>query len=97
MSIALIEFYLKLNSKSKVLILTHGTSVLRTQYYDEIQQLKPDFNTSLLTSKHDYENVKNNHDVVVAIPQSLPNVKDINKNDFDYVVVDETHEIFFAI
>ena len=48
MTIYVIEEYLKQNPNHKVLVLAHGTTILRTQFHDVLEEIKPDFSFNLV-------------------------------------------------
>jgi len=91
MSIYLIEDYLRKNPKHKVLVLAHGTTVLRTQYYKTVSDdLKPDFTHNKVETFSEY-NEKSQ--VNICLPQTL------DGNDLpciDLLVVDEAHQFYFG-
>jgi superfamily II DNA or RNA helicase len=43
MAIHCIEDFLQKNPDSKVIVLAHGTTILRTQFHDVLEEIKPDF------------------------------------------------------
>jgi len=75
-----IEF-IKRKSKSKFLVLTHGTNVLKNQWEEQLKTHIPE-----LISGPEAK-------VVYGIPQSLKN-QDLDK--VDYLIIDEAHEFSFA-
>jgi superfamily II DNA or RNA helicase len=90
MSIFSIEDYLIEHPLAKVLALTHGTTVLRTQFHEVLEEVHPDFNYNLVEKFTDYnEDCQLN----VCLPQTL-NDKVLNK--IDLLVVDEAHQFYFA-
>lgn len=90
MCIAYVDFYTKANSKAKVLVLTHGTTLLRTQFYKNIQENNVDFTCSEIVP--DQKNF--DAQVIIAIPQTLRTVKNLPK--FDLLIVDEAHHFYLA-
>jgi len=92
MSICMIDTILKDNPDFRVLVLAHGTNVLRSQYYEEIVGANPDFTHCEITRKREMDEC--DAQVVVTIPQSIKGVKKLPK--FDMVVVDEAHQFYFA-
>ncbi len=88
MSIYTIDQYLDSNPGHKVLVLTHGTTVLRTQFYNDIEETKPNFTSNLVLSYEDYDEGSS---VNVCLPQTLYN-NDIL--EFDLLVVDEAHQYY---
>lgn len=90
MSIFTIEDYLNQHPLHKVLVLTHGTTVLRTQFCEVLNEVKPGFTSNLVETYSDYNS---NKQVNVCLPQTLtghtlPHV--------DLLVVDEAHQFYFA-
>ena len=92
MSICMIDTILKNNPEFRVLVLAHGTNVLRSQYAEEVASANPDFTYCEVTSKQDMDGC--DAQVVVAIPQSIRTIKNMPK--FDLIVVDEAHQFYFA-
>jgi len=92
MSICMIDTILKDNPDFRVLVLAHGTTVLRSQYAEEVASAKPDFTFCEVENKADMINCE--AQVVIAIPQSINKIKNFPK--FDMVVVDEAHQFYFA-
>ena len=90
MTIYVIEEYLKQNPNHKVLVLAHGTTILRTQFHDVLEEIKPDFSFNLVEKFVEYDNFI---DVNVCLPQTLVG-NDLNK--IDLLVVDEAHQFYFA-
>jgi hypothetical protein len=88
MAIAFIERYLDENPTHKILVLTHGTTILRTQFYKECKKLEPDFSYSKILNKNDVQHF--NDSVAIAIPQTLKCLS----GKFDLVVVDEAHHYY---
>lgn len=93
MSICFIDLYLKLNPDHRVLVLTHGTSILRSQYHDEILKLHPSFSSCVL-SPGDNDISNEECQVIVSLPQTLNALTKLPK--FNLVVVDEAHQYYFA-
>ncbi len=67
----------------KVLILTHGTNVLKAQWLEELNKLNISHSTD----------IDSGHSLIVTIPQALKKRK-IPK--FDLIIVDEAHEFYYA-
>jgi superfamily II DNA or RNA helicase len=91
MTIYIIEQYLIANPTNKVIILTHGTTILRSQFHDELLSLKPNFTFDIVETYSDYAN--SNADVIVSLPQTLNN-KFIKPNNL--IIIDEAHHFYFA-
>lgn len=92
MAIYSIESYIMQNPRSRILVLTHGTTVLRTQFYDELIKIKPAFKYSIVTEGKKI--AENQSPVIIALPQTLNCLNKLNK--YDLVVVDEAHQFYFA-
>lgn len=58
----IIEEILVKDNKYRVLVLTHGTTVLRTQYAKDLLDSKPDFTWSVVVSTADYKRIKSSKD-----------------------------------
>ena len=84
-SISLIKEALDSGKVKKVLVLAHGTTVLRTQYFEKLKEETPDFTFNIIDPK----NKDTDAQVLVALPQSL---KKVDISDVDLVIVDEAHE-----
>ena len=92
-SIAVICSYLRANKKARALVLTHGTTVLRSNYTDRVSRYELGIRHDLYVPKSDgghvpYEELKGR--LVVSLPQSIFRIEKLGK--FDLVVVDEAHE-----
>jgi superfamily II DNA or RNA helicase len=90
MAIHCIEDFLQKNPNSKVIVLAHGTTVLRTQFHDVLEEIKPDFTYKLADNFSEYDETKA---VNVCLPQTL-NRKSLTK--IDLLVVDEAHQFYFG-
>jgi|ERR1035437_7723694 superfamily II DNA or RNA helicase len=90
MTINIIENYLKKNPLNKILVLTHGTTILRTQFHDVLNEVKPDFTYNLVEKFNEYNNSKQ---VNVCLPQTLKSKK---LNSVDLLIVDEAHHFYFG-
>lgn len=74
------------------LVLAHGTTVLKTQFYNSFLNYFPELSNEVcaVPSKQ-----AKKHSVLIGIPQGIKgSVKDLGK--IDLLVVDEAHEFFFA-
>jgi hypothetical protein len=91
MTIYIIEEYLRQNPNHKVMVLAHGTTILRTQFHDVLEKYNPEFTYNLIQSCKDYEN--STAQVNVCLPQTLVKCKLTNTN---LLVVDEAHQFYFA-
>ena len=90
MSIYCIDKFIKEHPKSKVLVLTHGTTILRTQFCGVLNEIHPGFTFNLVERFKDFDIKKQ---VNVSLPQTitgrlLPH--------FDLIVIDEAHQFYFA-
>jgi superfamily II DNA or RNA helicase len=90
MSIYAIEEYLIEHPLAKVLVLTHGTTILRTQFCEVLDEVKPDFTSNLVEKYYDYNC---NKQVNVCLPQTLSGH---TLSHIDLLVVDEAHQFYFA-
>jgi superfamily II DNA or RNA helicase len=94
MSIITIERFLAKKNNAKVLVLTHGTTVLRSQYYNRLISYSPDFTYCQIENSAQI-NTFNNCQVVVAIPVTLKNYIDLLPK-FDLVIIDEAHHFYIT-
>ena len=83
-SIVVIERYLKSFPNNKVLVLTHSTNVLLDNYYDRVEELDVSF-----TYSKTFDSNANVH-------FSLPHSEDKMNDNYDFIIVDEAHENYFA-
>lgn len=90
MSIYTIEDYLSQYPTHKVLVLTHGTTVLRTQFCEVLDEVHPRFSYNLVEKFTEFDY---NAQVNVCLPQTLNNNI---LNHIDLLVVDEAHQFYFA-
>lgn len=86
MSAAICEALLKGNPKRRILIMAHGTTVIRTQIFTEYSKIRPSFT---------FEEVRpgtpiGKSQVVIAIPQTLFRRKDLPH--FYAALFDEAHQ-----
>lgn len=88
-TIKLLEDLIEEGQVKKALILAHGTTVLRDQFYQSLININPSFTISSISP----ESKDVSGQVVVAIPQGLDR---IDLSQFDFLVVDEAHERFLA-
>jgi superfamily II DNA or RNA helicase len=91
MTIFVIEEYIKLNPNTKVLVLAHGTTILRSQFHDVLVEYKPNFTFYCATSCDEYQLYSKTKQVVVTLPQTISRCG--NLNEIDLLVVDEAHLI----
>ena len=90
MTIYIMEEYLRENPNHKVMVLAHGTTILRTQFHDVLEEAKPNFTYNLVEKFNQY-NI--NKDVNICLPQTL-NGNILSK--IDLLVVDEAHQFYLA-
>jgi len=83
-SIYCIEAYLKIFPNHRVLVLTHSTNVLLSNYRDRLDSLDVNFNYS------DSFDIKKN--VHICIPANQHKIK----GEYDFIIVDEAHENYLA-
>jgi hypothetical protein len=87
MAITISERYLKKYPQHRILVLTEGQDILRTQFHEDIEEEAPEFTYAL-------NDVDSNAQVVVTLPQTLKDRKKIPA--FDLVIVDEAHNWYHA-
>src|ERR1035437_9651713 len=90
MSIFTIEDYLNQHPTHKILTLCHGTVLLRTQFCEVLDEVKPNFTSNLVEKFSDYNS---NKQVNVCLPQTLTGH---TLPHIDLLVVDEAHQFYFA-
>lgn len=83
-SIEIIQRYLNLHPKAKVLVLTHSTTVLRANYMDRLDSIDVTFTYS--------DNFNPKAQVHVCLPQTIKRIK----GSYDLLIVDEAHENYLA-
>ena len=83
-SIDVIERYLKLFPKNKVLVLTHSTNVLLNNFYERLESMDVSFTYSNLFEP--------NASVHLCIPANQHKLK----GKYDFIIVDEAHENYLA-
>ena len=97
-SLEIIKRFIEKNKNSRVLVLTHGTTVLRNQYYNTMSdpKFKGYFNRlKAISCKLESGTCSNTDRVVITLPQTLRNI-DLKPGDFDLIVVDEAHQFYLA-
>lgn len=88
-TIKLLEDFLDSGYCKKVLILAHGTTVLRTQFFEALVENEPTFSFCEFSP----ENKDLSAQVVVSLPQGLTKK---SLAAFDLIIVDEAHERYLA-
>ena len=91
MTIYITEEYMKSNPNNKVIVLAHGTTILRTQFHDVLEEIKPNFTYDLIESSEDYN--KSTASVIVCLPQTIRKAK---LNNCDLLIVDEAHHFYLS-
>jgi len=89
MAIQVIIETLKANPNAKILVLAHGTTILRENFSDRIRKYFSDLSKEVVNS-----NDIDDSSVIVAIPQAF--LKSKKRFKFDLLIVDEAHEYYFA-
>ena len=89
-AIAICEELLKKDPTLRILVLTHGQVLLRTQFLTDIKEQQPDFTYAAVKSCNDLD-VKSQ--VYVGLPQSIHKCK---KHKFDVIIIDEAHHFYFS-
>lgn len=90
MSIRFVDEVLRKNPDIRVLVLTHGTTVLRSQYARELSEHSPSFSFQSIEKASE---INQGTQVVVAIPHAFKKTK---PGKFDLIIVDEAHHFYFA-
>ena len=91
MTIYMMEEWLRQNPNHKIMVLAHGTTILRTQFHDVLEENKPDFTYALIESYDDYK--KSTASVNICLPQTL---KKHIVNPVDLLIVDEAHHFYVS-
>ncbi len=90
MSICIADYNIKANPTMRILVLTHGTSTLRSQYAEDLLEANPDFTFQNLEAGGKMSDAQ----VVITLPQTIINLKTLPH--FDLLIVDEAHQFYFA-
>ncbi|BBE18557.1 type I restriction-modification system, restriction subunit R [Aquipluma nitroreducens] len=93
LSIAWMEKYLIDNPTHKILVLTHGQSLLRNQFYNDIKQSRVNFSFEKITKSKDFHQA--GKQVLITLPHTIINVID-EVNSFNVLIVDEAHHFYYA-
>ena len=88
-SIKLLEELINENKIKKALVLTHGTTVLRKQYFEELKKTK----LKSQEIRHKNNKIKENVEILVGLPQTLCHSE---LKNIDLIVIDEAHEFYKA-
>lgn len=90
MSICFCDWYLEhINPNARILVLTHGTSTLRSQYAADVKVVKPNYTYKLLEKGGTIDNSQ----VVITLPQTIKGKK---LPHFDLLINDEAHHFYKA-
>jgi superfamily II DNA or RNA helicase len=77
----------------KVLVLAHGQDILRTQFAESTRTFTK--NVHIIKRSKQFTELRDlKKGVVVSLPQTIKNIK--NLGDFDLIVVDEAHHFYLA-
>jgi superfamily II DNA or RNA helicase len=88
-SVAICEKLLKKDPTLRILVLTHGQVLLRSQFVADITEQQPDFTYTVVRSCGDLD-VK--AQVYVGLPHTIHRCK---KHKFDVIIIDEAHHFYF--
>lgn len=88
-AIKLMEDLLRSGTSKKILVLAHGTTVLRSQFYDSLVEEQPSFSYKKITPQARSTKAQ----VLIALPQGLDR---LDLSGVDTVIVDEAHERYLA-
>ena len=94
MAIAWMENYLSENPNHRILVLTHGQSVLRQQFYNDIESAHVNFTYEKVEKSKNF--ITNSSQVVVTLPNTIVNSLNNTKNTFNVLIVDEAHHYYYA-
>jgi superfamily II DNA or RNA helicase len=95
-SIVLVEMYYRLNNNMKVIVAPHAQNILRDNYVDDLIKFNPSFKYCVATNRKDLENIPDDCNMIIALPQTLSKSLDILPEGIDWLIVDEAHEWYFA-
>ena len=94
MSLTVISDYIKANPTAKILVMPHGTIVLRNQYLNAMQNCFSHL-LPLTTTIETASDFNTDAQIVIALPQTLSSADLANAN-FDLVIVDEAHQRYLG-
>ena len=94
MAIAWMEKYLLDNPTHRILVLTHGQSLLRNQFYNDIDSAHVDFSYEKVEKSKDFINATSQ--VIVTLPRTIVNCLKNYQSKFDVLIVDEAHHFYYA-
>lgn len=90
MALAICEELLRENPSLKILVLSHGQTILRTNFEDNIREHQPKFTYTIVDK---LEKLNENVQVFVGLPHTIHKDKE---HKFDVIIVDEAHQFYFA-
>jgi superfamily II DNA or RNA helicase len=93
MTLAFCEEILLESPQLRILSLTHGQTILRTNFIDNIREHLPKLTYSVVDSSKKLNDAQDAQ-VYVGLPQTIS--KSDCTNRFDIIIVDEAHEFYFA-
>jgi len=100
MAIGFADDYIQKHSQAKILILTHGQTLLRSQFDADcngfeqyIRKLSQGFKRTVIQKAPDLTNAYANHNVFISLPQTIYKT---HIPHFDVVIIDEGHQFYFA-
>lgn len=94
MAIAWMEKYLLDNPSHRILVLTHGQSLLRNQFYNDIESASVDFSYEKVEKSYDFINASSQ--VIVTLPNTINKKLSKCQTNFDVLIVDEAHHYYYA-
>ena len=96
MSVEIIRKYTNDFPDKRVLILTHGQSVLRTQYYSVIKDYLPLEYLFIFDSEKTRDNAIFDMKIVITLPQAIHKKNPEELGTFGLIVVDEAHNYYLV-
>jgi len=83
------------NRGKKTIILSSSTKVLRKNFAESIEEFNPTFTYRSVANRKEFKQaVDDGIEVIIVLPQTLNNIKDLPK--VEWLVVDEAHKWYFA-
>jgi superfamily II DNA or RNA helicase len=93
-SICFLDLYLQDHPTHRVLVLTHGQTVLRKQYDDEVTKMNVSFTHTSINLGQKEQLRTNRSRMIVTLPQTISSLQTLPK--FHVLVVDEAHQRYYA-
>lgn len=90
-----LEMQLRKYPNRKALIVPYATKVLRSNFAEELKDFNSLFKLCVVENRKDIENMSDDCNIIVALPQTLNKSLDLLP-EIDYLIVDEAHEWYFA-